>query len=58
MVGHEIILSSPGTGVTLRVLILIFPGCWHFDIGATCILDDVLHVHVELPLLLVLNVLL
>ena len=58
MVGHEIILSSPGTGVTLRVLILIFPGCWHFDIGATCILDDVLQAHVELTLQLVLNVLL
>ena len=37
---------------------IVFPGCWHFDIVATCILDDVLQAHVELTLLLVLDVLL
>ena len=40
----------------------VFPGFWHFDIGATSNIDEVLHVkdleHVELPLVLALDMLL
>ena len=40
----------------------VFPGFWHFDIGATSNIDEVLHVedheHVELPLVIALDMLL
>ena len=40
----------------------VFPGSWHFDIGVTSNIDEVLHVkdheHVELPLVLALDMLL